>query len=106
MKIGDIFDHRKDYLDLMLKKRRNSPEVEQEIECKGCKSRFNTETLRKNMYICPDCGRYMTMPPAERIALIADDGNFREMWSDAETVDRCLIQAFSWEAWAQCSEKR
>ena len=87
MKIGDIFDHRKDYLDLMLKKRRNSPEAEQEIECKGCKSRFNTETLRKNMYICPDCGRYMTMPPAERIALIADDGNFREMWSDAETVD-------------------
>lgn len=87
MKIGDIFDHRKDYLDLMLKKRRNSPEVEQEIECKSCKSRFNTETLRKNLYICPDCGRYMTMPPAERIALIADDGNFREMWSDAETVD-------------------
>lgn len=87
MKIDEIFNHRKCYLDLMLKKRRNIDGKLQETECRGCHAKFSIETARRNLYICPDCGYYMPMPPHERLLLIADEGKYRELWSDMETTD-------------------
>lgn len=94
MKIGDIFNHRKDYLDLMLQKRRSS-ELPQETVCKGCGAAVSGEALRRSLHICPDCGRYLSMTPQERIELIADDGGFRELWAELETRDPIAFPGYA-----------
>lgn len=53
--------------------------------CGGCDNEFTYSELRKNNFICPNCGKYIRMNPSERIDLIADDGTFSECDKDLES---------------------
>ena len=52
-----------------------------EEECPSCHARFRDGTLAEALRICPDCGARLSMPPMERIGMIADPGSFRELFA-------------------------
>jgi len=58
------------------------------IKCPKCESVSPAETLRRNMYICPVCGAYLSIKARERIRLIADEGSFIEHDKKVVTENR------------------
>lgn len=91
MRIGDIFNHRKENLDKLLQKRRNvtgqQEETRVEIKCPECGAELRKDTKNGRLKICPDCGKYLSLTPCERIELTADEDSFREMWPEMKTTD-------------------
>lgn len=51
--------------------------------CKGCGKEIKYAELKKNFMVCPECGKYFRMNPAERIELVCD--KFDELDSQLES---------------------
>ena len=47
--------------------------------CNSCKKTYDGSTSLENYYICPDCGKYMTVSAKARITMVVDEGTF-EPW--------------------------
>ena len=62
-------------------RRSAGPKEEREETCPVCHASFPEGTLRKALRICPECRSQLPMPPKERVAMIADSGTFKEMFS-------------------------
>ncbi len=56
-------------------------------KCPGCGATHARTALDANLYICPGCNHYLTMPSRARIALLADEGTFRELDRELVSVD-------------------
>src|SRR4029077_19375066 len=56
-------------------------------KCPGCGEVHARAALEANLYICPGCNHYLSMPSRARIALLADEGTFRELDRDLVSVD-------------------
>ncbi len=66
---------------LALKKMRQqgtAPTVEEKT-CPHCERVLNDDDLTSNQLVCPYCGHHFAVPARDRIAMIADDGQFREL---------------------------
>ena len=66
---------------LALKKMRQqgtAPTVEEKT-CPHCERVLNDDDLASNQLVCPYCGHHFAVPARDRIAMIADDGQFREL---------------------------
>lgn len=76
MDIQDAVRIRKEDLEELLNKRRklNNKYLD---ECPSCHSFLKKDAIRKNHYMCPECGHYFAMPPAVRIELIGDRNSFK-----------------------------
>lgn len=46
--------------------------------CPECEKKFSSEELKKEDYICPECGAYIKMPAYDRIDMLCDENTFRE----------------------------
>ncbi len=57
------------------------------VKCPGCATVHTRAVLQANLYICPGCNHYISMPSRARIALLADAGTFRELDRDLVSVD-------------------
>ena len=55
--------------------------------CSGCKAEFPRKTLIENFCVCPECGKYIRIPPRTRIAYLADKNSFRELFSGVTSRD-------------------
>ena len=69
------------------KNMQNKASLDFTVNCTCCKDEFSLCGMRENLFICPKCNTYLRMPPRERIALLADDGSFREIYENIESVD-------------------
>ncbi len=47
--------------------------------CNSCKKTYDGSTSLENYYICPECGKYMTVSAKARITMVVDEGTF-EPW--------------------------
>jgi acetyl-CoA carboxylase carboxyl transferase beta subunit/acetyl-CoA carboxylase carboxyl transferase alpha subunit len=56
-------------------------------KCPGCGAVHARAALEANLYICPGCNHYLSMPSRARIALLADPGTFRELDRELVSVD-------------------
>jgi acetyl-CoA carboxylase carboxyl transferase beta subunit len=56
-------------------------------KCPGCGAVHARAALEANLYICPGCNHYLSMPSRARIALLADEGTFRELDRELVSVD-------------------
>jgi acetyl-CoA carboxylase carboxyl transferase beta subunit/acetyl-CoA carboxylase carboxyl transferase alpha subunit len=56
-------------------------------KCPGCGTVHSRAALEENLYICPQCNHYLSMPSRARIALLADEGTFRELDRELVSVD-------------------
>ena len=52
--------------------------------CKKCGAETEYKYLSQNAFICPQCGAYMRMRAAERLALITDENTFSELYADLQ----------------------
>lgn len=57
------------------------------VICKGCKSQVSLDSLSKNLKCCTRCGYYFVMNAEERIQTLVDEGSFRELFSEIQSVD-------------------
>jgi acyl-CoA carboxylase subunit beta len=70
--------------DGMLKRRNSNPSTS---KCPGCGTAYSSAVLEENLYICPGCNHYLSMPSHARIATLADEGSFRELDRELVSVD-------------------
>ena len=57
------------------------------VKCKQCGEIIYTKELRANAKVCAKCDYHFTMTAAERVAMLADEGTFREVDADLASVD-------------------
>jgi acetyl-CoA carboxylase carboxyl transferase subunit beta len=57
------------------------------LKCPGCGTIHARSLLEEHRYICPGCKHYLSMPSRARIAMLADEGTFRELDRDLVSVD-------------------
>lgn len=49
-----------------------------EIVCPGCKNEYSRALMKKKLFICPNCGKHMTVSARDRISQLVDKGSFKE----------------------------
>jgi acetyl-CoA carboxylase carboxyl transferase subunit beta len=57
------------------------------VKCKQCGEMIFSKELLANAKVCAKCDHHFTMTAAERVALLADEGTFREVDADMTSVD-------------------
>ena len=62
------------------------------VQCPGCKKMLHREETADNLDVCPECGYYFKMTVRRRIAMIADEGTFIEMFTEIGAEVRNPIQ--------------
>lgn len=55
---------------------------EQVFTCSECNSEFPLSAVKKNLYVCPNCGKHAKISARRRIAGLADPGTFRKFKND------------------------
>lgn len=55
--------------------------------CYNCQSQLPKKDLENNLMVCPNCDYHFRINAKERIALIADENSFEEMYSNIKPTD-------------------
>lgn len=85
MDINSIFTKRKQRWNLLQTARKTGPIVW--VTCDNCQAQKPQHEIEAHLWICPECGHYLTMKPADRIRLIADKDTFTELNKELKTKD-------------------
>ncbi len=80
MNINELFLQKRKGWNTLLNLRRSG--AGNQCECPACHELIDTDRLSEAMYICPSCHHYMSVPPKERIAMVADEGSFHELYGN------------------------
>jgi acetyl-CoA carboxylase carboxyl transferase beta subunit len=62
------------------------PPIELPTNCAGCGIDLDPDALRRQAYVC-ECGHHFPLHGEAWIALLADQGSWREYWGDLRPVD-------------------
>lgn len=80
-----LFDERRKQLntfkeawDRLQKRPPQGPKVVSSVVCKSCGHGIIKGDLEENLYICPICGNYLSMPAQARIKQFLDEKSFKE----------------------------
>jgi acetyl-CoA carboxylase carboxyl transferase subunit beta len=57
------------------------------LKCKKCGEMVFAKELAANLHVCPKCEYHFSMGARERVAMLADEGTFREFDADLVSVD-------------------
>jgi acetyl-CoA carboxylase carboxyl transferase subunit beta len=57
------------------------------LSCPECSEMLFRKTFVENLHVCPKCQYHARIPARERIAQLADENSFVEMFADIEPVD-------------------
>jgi len=57
------------------------------VKCNNCKEIVYKKELERNLTVCPKCDYHFRVSARERIRLIADQGSFKELFTDIQTGD-------------------
>lgn len=52
------------------------------LVCSACKVETEHEKAKENLYICPNCNKYLRVAAMDRISMIADEGTFESFADD------------------------
>lgn len=52
------------------------------LVCSACKVETEHEKAKENLYICPNCNKYLRVSAMDRIGMIADEGTFESFADD------------------------
>ncbi|MBO4580062.1 MAG: acetyl-CoA carboxylase carboxyltransferase subunit beta [Clostridiales bacterium] len=56
-------------------------------KCPGCNKTIFSDELKRNLFVCPDCGYYFRMYAMTRIESLADEGSFEEWDTDIKETN-------------------
>lgn len=62
-----------------------SPVEMKDIKCPSCKDEFTRAYIRKNLYVCPECGYHIQIKASRRLKILLDKGSFKEQFKNATT---------------------
>ena len=65
-----------------------------EWDCPACKHVVDRQQLKKNRFICPNCGYHFRIPAMDRIAMTVDRGSFVEWDGDLEAAHSLMDEAY------------
>ncbi len=81
-------------LDLFHKTRETSKEMKPQeekgikvVKCKGCGAEIKALAYGKNLYVCPNCGKYERLLARTRIRQIVDKDSFEELYENIAPAD-------------------
>lgn len=57
------------------------------VICPKCKKEYTGKQAYDNLYICPDCGKYMPIGARERLVMVLDDGTFEPWFEEVSICD-------------------
>ena len=75
-------------------------------KCKSCHEVIFQEKLKENMNICPKCGFHSPLNANERIALLTDEGSFKEVDKNIESVDTLKFEGISYSDKLEANKKK
>ena len=64
------------------------------ITCSSCEQEFSKETIKSNLYVCPNCGHHYAMPPEKRISALMDEGSFKVFNFDFPEIDPLNFEGY------------
>ena len=64
-----------------------SDSSDQTFECPGCKKVFALSAIKKNLYVCPECGKHSKISARRRMAGLADPGTFKKLKMDIPFIN-------------------
>jgi acetyl-CoA carboxylase carboxyl transferase subunit beta len=65
------------------------PVVPETVTCKQCKKEVDKERVKKNKYVCYECGYYFRVRYKNRVRMVADAGSFTP-WDEDQTTGNPL----------------
>jgi acetyl-CoA carboxylase carboxyl transferase beta subunit len=77
-------------IDVSIEHRHAPPEPEGKRHpntCPECGSHYRDDELEKHLNVCPHCGHHFPMRARSRIAMLADEGSFKEEAADLRSDD-------------------
>ena len=57
------------------------------VKCPECGAVHSRAVLEEQLYVCPECKHYLSMPSQARIATLVDEGTFIELDHSLVSVD-------------------
>ena len=81
-----LFQKKPKYTIVKIAKKRDIPQ-DLWTRCDDCNELIYNKKLDENMRVCPKCNFHFTLGARERVAIIADEGSFKEMDADMESLD-------------------
>jgi len=60
---------------------------QQWIQCYACREMLYRKEVERNLKVCPKCNYHFRISPAERLALLLDEGSFTEIDADLQPRD-------------------
>ena len=57
------------------------------IKCSACGNETTDVDLKENFMVCPKCGKYMRVGARDRIAMVTDEGSFKELFKKYKSID-------------------
>ena len=76
---GILAERRNRLLALKKMRQQGSALAVEEKTCPSCGRVLHDDDLVNNQFVCPYCGHHFAIPARDRIKMIADDGQFREL---------------------------
>ena len=81
-----LFQKKPKYTIVRIAKKRDIPS-DLWTRCDDCNELIYNKKLEENMRVCPKCNFHFNLGARERVAMLADEGSFKEMDADMESLD-------------------
>lgn len=82
-----LFPKKPKYTIVKVAKRRQDIPSDLWTRCDDCKELIYNKKLDENMRVCPKCGFHFNLSAHERVKATIDEGTFKEMDPDMESLD-------------------
>ena len=81
-----LFPRKPKYTIVKIAKKRDIPQ-DLWTRCEDCNELIYNKKLDENMRTCPKCNFHFNLGARQRVAIIVDEGSFKEMDADMESLD-------------------
>ncbi|MFA6078645.1 MAG: acetyl-CoA carboxylase, carboxyltransferase subunit beta [Candidatus Omnitrophota bacterium] len=81
-----LFQKKPKYTIVKIAKKRDIPD-DLWSKCEDCKELIYNKKLDENLRVCPKCGYHFTLTAQARVKQVLDEGSFKEMDTDLESMD-------------------
>ena len=86
-----LFPRKPKYTIVKVARKRSIPE-DLWTRCEDCNELIYNKKLDENMRVCPKCNYHFNLGARQRVSLLIDEGTFKEMDADMESLDPLLFE--------------
>jgi len=87
-----LFPKKPKYTIVKVAKKRGDIPSDLWTKCEDCKELIYNKKLEENLRVCPRCNFHFSLSAPDRIKLTLDEGSFKEMDPDMESLDPLLFE--------------